>query len=369
MYPIHRCIKFVLTSLIAVIFLATLPAARVQAQSSPALGRNLNEIIAAAAREGSIDLTWSASVLGDADLARQYMDQFNKLFGLHLTYRYAAGQEMARQGSTLLTEFSAGQPASSDVLFSSAQSLSPLLPHDMFYVVPWVALSRDQKLPPDIVEAGGRLVRIGTSIPVVVYNTTLMPHPPNTVQGFMVPEWRGKLATPPSASGFDVLSATDFWGQQRAVDFVQKLAEQGTGLVRCGDDDRIASGEYAAFVMDCSSNNARLRRERGAPINFLIPKDAAQLRYYYMTVPKNAVHPNAAVLFVLYLLSPAGQKLFYNGMRMDLDELPGSKTAEFLAPYRKSGVKFTTISLAWWKAHPEALEGQKREVEILSTSK
>jgi len=43
----------------------------VLAQSAPALGKNLNEIIAAAAREGTIDLTWSASVMGDADVARQ----------------------------------------------------------------------------------------------------------------------------------------------------------------------------------------------------------------------------------------------------------------------------------------------------------
>ena len=177
MYPVKRYVKILCAGLIAAMLVASLPPARVQAQSTPALGRNLNEIIAAAAREGSIDLTWSASVLGDADVARQHMEQFNKLYGLHLTYRFSAGQEMARQGTTLLTEFSAGQPASSDVLLSSAQSLSPLLPHEMFYIVPWAAISRD-KLPSDITEAGGRIVRVGTSIPVVVYNTNLMPHPP-----------------------------------------------------------------------------------------------------------------------------------------------------------------------------------------------
>src|ERR1019366_1722481 len=85
-YPLHRYLKFVVTALIAVMFLGALPPAPVQAQSPPPLGRNLNEIIAAAAREGSIDLTWSSSVLGDAGVARQYMEQFNKLFGLHLTY-------------------------------------------------------------------------------------------------------------------------------------------------------------------------------------------------------------------------------------------------------------------------------------------
>jgi len=363
-----RYIKSVLAGLLAIV-VACWPSTQARSQSQPALGRNFNEILAAAAREGSLNITWSASVLGDADVAKAHVEQFNKFYGLHLTHRFAAGPSMPQQGNQLFTEFSAGARASSDLLFSSAQSLAPLLKHDMFYAVPWTSLRPDLKLPPEISEVGGRIVRAGTSIPVVVYNTTLMPHPPPTLQGMLAPQYRGKLATPPNASGFDVLSATDFWGQQKALDFVQKFAANAPGLVRCGDDDRIVSGEYAALVEDCSSQGARMLRDKGAPVNYLIPSDAAQIRYYYFAIPKNAVHPNAAALFILYMLSPPGQKLFYDAMRMDLDSLPGSKTAKFIKQYTRRGVKFTIISLAWWDAHPEALEGQKREVEILSASR
>lgn len=354
--------------LFAVALLA-LPPTEVRSQAQPQLGRTFSEIAAAAAREGSLNLIWSAGVMGQADAARQHMEQFNKLYGLHLTYRFAAGPSMAQQGDQLYTEFSAGAQASSDLLLSSGQSLAPLLKRDMFYVVAWTSLRPELKLPAAIVEAGGRIVRVGTSVPVVVYNTTLMPRPPTTLQALLDPKWHGKLATPPNASGFDVLSATDFWGEQRAIDYVQKFTANAPGLVRCGDDDRIASGEYAALVMDCSSQDARLAREHGAPVDMFVPSDAAQVRYYYMAIPKNAAHPNAAVLFVLYLLSPVGQDTFYKTMRMDLDTLPGSKTADFIKQYQRRGVKFTTISSAWWQAHPEALDGQKREVEILSASR
>lgn len=355
-----------LSALLAVLLLV-MPLHGARAQTVPALGHNLKEIIANAAREGTIDLTWSASTMGDADMARRHMDAFNKLWGLHLTYRFAAGPEMARQGNQLYTEFSAGQPSSSDILFSSAQSLAPLLPHDMFYIVPWTSL--DRRITPAFLEGGGRIIRTGTSIPVVVYNTTLMPHPPTTIVALINPQWTGKLATPPNASGFDVLSATDFWGQAKALDIVRKLVALQPGLVRCGDDDRIASGEYAAFVEDCSSQGPRILKDKGAPVNFFIPSDAAQIRYYYLAIPKNSPHPNAAVLFVLYMLSQPGQTLFYDVMRMDNDMLPGSKTAQFIDGYRKAGVKFTTIDSAWWAAHPEALEGQKKEVELLSASR
>jgi len=366
---LRRYGRFVVAAVLAALLGASGMPLAVRAQSTPALGKNLNEIIADATREGTIDLTWSAAVLGDADVAHRHMEQFNKLWGLHLTYRFAAGPQMAQQGNQLYTEFSAGQASSSDILFSSAQSLAPLLPRDMFYAVPWMQLSRDHRITPALIEAGGRIIRTGTSVPVVVYNTNLMPHPPVTLQALINPQWTGKLATPPNASGFDVLSATDFWGQAKALDFVQKLVAQQVGLMRCGDDDRIASGEYAALVEDCSSQTARMLKEKGAPVNFYIPRDAAQIRYYYLAIPKNSPHPNAAVLFVLYMLSQPGQTLFYDAMRMDNDMLPGSKTGAFIEPYRRAGVKFTVIDMNWWTAHPEALDGQKKEVAILSASR
>src|SRR5580692_5067809 len=331
---LRRYAKIAALGMLAALLSASAVPVPVLAQPAPALGKNLNEIIAGAAREGTIDLTWSASVMGDADVARRHMDAFNKFWGLDLTYRFAAGPEMARQGNQLYTEFSAGQPSSSDILFSSAQSLAPLLPHDMFYIVPWTTL--DHRITPAFMEGGGRIIRTGTSIPVVVYNTALMPHPPATIQGLLTPQWTGKLATPPNASGFDVLSATDFWGQAKALDAVRKLVSLQAGLVRCGDDDRIASGEYAAFVEDCSSQGPRILKEKGAPVNFYIPSDGAQIRYYYLAIPKNTPHPNAAVLFVLYMLSQPGQTVFYDEMRMDNDMLPGSKTADFLNGYRRA---------------------------------
>src|SRR5271167_614987 len=78
-----RYIKSMLAGLLAVI-VASWPATQARSQSQPALGRNFNEILAAAAREGSLNITWSASVLGDADLAKAHMEQFNKFYGLHL---------------------------------------------------------------------------------------------------------------------------------------------------------------------------------------------------------------------------------------------------------------------------------------------
>ena len=38
---------------------------------------------------------------------------------------------------------------------------------------------------------------------------------------------------------------------------------------------------------------------KGAPVGHAVVSDAAALLYYYVGVPKNAAHPNAATLFIL----------------------------------------------------------------------
>jgi ABC-type Fe3+ transport system substrate-binding protein len=94
-------------------------------------------------------------------------------------------------------------------------------------------------------------------------------------------------------------------------------------------------------------------RERGAPVGYAIPADAAQKRYYYLSIPKNAQHPNAAALFSLYLVSRAGQDLMWNMVRAQLDSVPGSKVAKVITDNESKGINFHDVTIAWWAEHPE----------------
>jgi len=53
---------------------------------SPKLADNLKDMIAAASKEGTLDLVWSSSLLGGADAAQQYAAAFNKKFGNNPSY-------------------------------------------------------------------------------------------------------------------------------------------------------------------------------------------------------------------------------------------------------------------------------------------
>jgi len=193
-----------------------------------------------------------------------------------------------------------------------------------------------------------------------------MKDPPKRLVDYLDPKWKGKLASTPYAAGFDILAANDMWGPKKTIDFVRKLSSQVAGLIRCGDVERIATGEFAALVMDCISNTTLDWQERGAPVGYIIPSDAAQKRYYYVSIPKNASHPNAGALFAMYLDSKAGQDVMWKATHGDLDDLPGSHVAKTIADYEKKGVKFPEITIDWWSKHPEIDTAKAEMIKILT---
>jgi len=109
------------------------------------------------------------------------------------------------------------------------------------------------------------------------------------------PGWKAKFAIQVFAAGFEILAAIGVWGHDRTFDFVRRLSENAGGLIRCGAEvERVATDEYAALAMDCISGNTITWQARGAPVKEVIPRDAAEMHYYYLRVPMNATYPSFA---------------------------------------------------------------------------
>ena len=340
-------------------------AAPAAAQEKPIAG-TLDAVIAAAKQEGTLSLVWSESSMGSIEVVKKHEAAFNKLFGTNLSFKFAPSVEMARLGNQLLTEMQAGQPASSDVYIGAAAQILPLLQKDLFRQVPWTVLS-PKRITAKEVEQDGKTLRFQTALSGFTYNTQMMKTPPTTLAGFLAPEWKGKIASTPYAAGFDILAAEGMWGPEKTLDYVRKLSPQLSGLIRCGDVERIATGEYAALVMDCISNTTlEWQKRRGAPVAYAIPSDGAQKRYYYLTIPKHAAHPNAAALFTVYLLAREGQQVMWDSLFTDLDSLEGSQTTKVIADYEAKGVKFPEITIDWWAKHPELDRTKAEMIKILS---
>ena len=343
--------------------IATLLAGAAGAQQmNPAL----KELAAAADREGTVTLSWSQSSLGGSQGAARFQAAMNKAFGTNIRINFLPGPDMARIVNQVATEFSAGQKAHVDLLLGAAPQIAPVVKLNFFEPVDW-----PQYLPgritPNMVELDGRIVRIVTGLSGVTYNAQLAPMKPTLLDDFLKPGWKGKIASTPYAAGLDVLLAEDVWGKQKTVTYVRALARQIAGLMRCGESERVASGEYLAVVMDCTGQDALMWQEKGAPVAQMMPLDAAQQRYYYFAVPTNAQHPNAAKLFTVYLLTPEGQKLAYDTWKIDLHFMPGSRMGDMIADYQKRDVKFKEVTVQWWSEHPEIEASRSELIKILTT--
>ena len=136
--------------------------------------------------------------------------------------------------------------------------------------------------------------------------------------------------------------------------------------MRCSDLERVASGEFLAFAMDCSGREWVELKRRGAPIEHVVPADFAAQRFYYVAIAKNAADPNAAKLFAVFLETPEGQALIWKYTDTDLHTYPDSRLAKEIARYAERGVTFRQFTIQWHKDHPEALEGQRRAVRLLN---
>lgn len=147
---------------------------------------------------------------------------------------------------------------------------------------------------------------------VLMWNTTLVKsgEEPMTIKELAEPRWRGRVVM------FDPTSAGVATPLYRWI--VERL---GFGLgwlkaVRANDvqlaanaaqmDEAVASGRRAAALT--RDTEARGAIVRGAPIAFRVPEEGTMLHLMPIAINKDAPHPNAARLFVDWLLSDEGRK-------------------------------------------------------------
>lgn len=326
----------------------------------------LKRLALEAQKEGTLNLSWSQSTLGGLQGAARYQAAINKAFGINLKLNFVPGPDMARIGNQLATEFQASQKAHVDIMLGAAAQIAPLVTRDFFEAVDWRSFL-PSRITADAVELDGRIIRIVTGLSGVTYNSQLAPMKPTKLEDFLAPAWKGKIASTPYAASFDVLLADDVWGKDKTTKFVTQLSRQITGLIRCGEAERIATGEYIGLVMDCTGQDALAWQEKGAPLAQLMPLDAAQLRYYYFAIPKHSPRPNAAKLFTVFMMTDEGQKLSYDLWKTDLHFMPNSRMSTMVGDYNKQGVKFKEVTVDWWLKHPEIDTGKRDLIKILTT--
>ena len=146
---------------------------------------------------------------------------------------------------------------------------------------------------------------------VVGYNTEKVKRSelPATYEGFLDPKWKGRIGIEATDSEW-MAAIVKKWGEARGMDFFRKLSAMKPDM-RKGHvllAQLVATGEVPVGLTMYNANIESLKK-KGAPIDF-VPVQPVIARPQGIAVARDAPHPAAALLFVDFVLSPEGQKLY-----------------------------------------------------------
>jgi ABC-type Fe3+ transport system substrate-binding protein len=344
----------------------TAGSASAAAPFSPAV----QQLIEGARHESVLKGAWSPSSFGGSAGFDRLIQGMNRKYGLTIKGQFTPGIDEQAMAGRLAQEAAANQPATEDVYLGNPAGVHDAEQTHVFKPMDWRALV-DRPLNPegdfDPVAADGSAVAFASSVVGITYNTNLVrpPDVPRRLDDLMDPRWKGKIASTPYASGWREFVAPDLLGNDATFAFVHKFAPQVGGLIRCGESDRITSGEFLMLVMDCGANDVITLKRQGAPIEHTVLEDAAVVHNRYGAVPVNSSAPNTAALFIAYLETPEAQTILWDLDGLDFYLFPESNSRRATDDIRKVGGKLALDSPQWLASLPSFSETQKQLGDML----
>lgn len=154
-------------------------------------------------------------------------------------------------------------------------------------------------------------------IPYVIgYNTKLVSakDAPNSYEELLNPKWKGQIGLETEEYQW-FYHLVQILGKEKGQDYMRRLAGQ-TLQMRKGHTllaQLVAAGEMALAVV-VYSNRVERMKSSGAPIDWVRFKGPTITAINAISIPEKAPHPNAAKLFVDFVLSSEGQNLL-RGLR------------------------------------------------------
>src|SRR5262249_30725325 len=282
------------------------------AGAAPAQTEGLQALIEGARQEGQLSLVWGAGTMGGREGVARISEGFNRAYGLNVDVQFTIGLSFPEMAAKVIQEYQAGRRATTDILLGPDNSINTAVRAEALERVDWAAWAPNIRNSA-LIAGQGEGVTFQTWLPGITYSSSRVSGDavPRSMQDLLKPQYKGRIASTPYAANLDRLAATDLWGKQRTLEYVRALSPQLAGLIRCNETERVVNGEFDIFALDCSQANTLGAKARGAPVEFTLASDVPIVSTIYLTVPKNAAHPNAAKLWINYVLGREVQDLLY----------------------------------------------------------
>ena len=270
-----------------------------------------DQIIEAAKSEGNVSFYTTMTL----SQSKKVVDKFQKKYPFIKPELFRGGGDEVL--NRILNEARGGLYAW-DVVSTRGDSVLTLM--DSKLITPYRS-PESKFISPDLVDDEGYWTAYYVNPYVLGYNTNLVKESdvPKTYEELLDPKWKGKkISVDDSAYGL-LAGLERAWGKEKAVVYFKKLAAQEPVVMR-GNTNRVQlamAGEYPLIIAYAPT----IQRETslGHPMNW-VPLEPVPVQVNPMMLAAKAPHPNAAKLFIDFLLSKEGQKMLVGFRRIPVRE-------------------------------------------------
>jgi len=337
--------KFALVAIIAPILCAA--SAHAQRPDTAAVylyqGADRDQrVLAAAKKEGTLTFYTSMQTPESGPLAAV----FEKKYGIKVVLWRATSDQVVQRA---ITE-ARGNRNTFDLVETNATEIEALGRENVVapYHTPHLADLPEWAVPPHRKWYSDR-----ANLWVVAYNTNKVKKAeiPASYDGFAEPKWKGRIAIESSDQDW-MYGVINYLGEPRGLELFRKLSALRPEM-RLGHAllaNLIAAGEVQVGLT-VYSGNADSLKNKGGPIDWVAVEPIIG-RPQAVGLARSAPHPNAALLFADFILSPEGQKLLN-----ELDRVPASRKQTTLLNKFKyqmvDPIKWVDESAKWEKLFHE----------------
>ena len=285
---------------------ALLIAACFQPADAWSQGSANTKLVESAKKEG--ELIWYTTMT--LDQSKETVDRFQKKYPFikPTLFRTGGGPLLNK----IFTEARGGLHAW-DVAVGRGEMVLPLIEKKLIasYRSPETKMIDD-----DLVDNEGYWTAYYVNTYVLGWNTKLVKKDdvPRTYEALLNPKWKGQISVDTEAYGM-LQGLIGIWGREKAVAYFKRLAALDA-IPKRGNTERVqlaVAGEYPLIL----AYNQTIQRmnSRGAPIDWL-PLEPAVVQVNPVMLASKAPHPNAARLFIDFILSKEGQQMLAGFQRI-----------------------------------------------------
>jgi iron(III) transport system substrate-binding protein len=281
------------------------------AHSYVALAAPIDDLIAAARKEGVIELL-APSTTGKQG-SQALADAFNKKYGLNIKMNYSPSSNMTGDISRVVMGAVSGAPAEWDLLLVTDAHHATLWARKLHLPFDYTKVG----IAPELLQYDGATVSLANQFIMPAYNKNILPagDVPKRWEDLLNPKWSGGKLGMSTATHHLSRLAVGPWGEKKTLEFVQGISKQQPILGTLANlYTRLQVGEILLAVTLTDSFIMRAKTDN-APIVFAEGIQPIVSPAYNAGVPKGARHPNVARLFSVFLTSLEAQAIWekYNG--------------------------------------------------------